>query len=122
MDIVVADDQDEVRSALRLILEDEPGLRVSSEARRAEDLLPAVAQIEAGLLILDWELPGLRPAELSRVLRDRRPGLKVIALSGWPEAQRAALDAGADAFVSKCDPPEQLLRVVRAICGGRGCS
>jgi DNA-binding NarL/FixJ family response regulator len=39
----------------------------------------------------------------------------VIALSSRPEAQRDALFVGADAFVSKCDPPEQIARALAAI-------
>jgi DNA-binding NarL/FixJ family response regulator len=118
MDVVLADDQAEVRSALRLILEDQQGLHVSSEACRADELLRAVEDVRDGVVILDWELPGLQTTDLLRVLAATRPDLKVIALSGRLEARRAALDAGADAFVSKCDPPEELLRVVRAVCGG----
>jgi len=118
MDIVLADDQDDVRSALRLILEDQPGLRVSSEACRADELLPAVSGLHDGVVILDWELPGLRPHDVLRVLAVTRPGVRVIAISGLPEARHEALDAGVDAFVSKCDPPEELLRVVHAVTGG----
>jgi CheY-like chemotaxis protein len=40
--------------------------------------------------------------------------LAVIVLSGQPEAEQDALDAGADAFVSKADPPEQLLAAMCA--------
>src|SRR3990172_2275896 len=118
MHVVLADDQAEVRSALRLILEDQQGLHVSSEACRADELLRAVEDVRDGVVILDWELPGLHTADLLRVLAATRPGLRVIALSGRLEARRAALDAGADGFVSKCDPPEELLRIVRAVCGG----
>jgi DNA-binding NarL/FixJ family response regulator len=44
----------------------------------------------------------------------------VIALSGRSEARLAALSAGADAFVSKGDPPERLLAAIRAKGIGRG--
>ena len=40
------------------------------------------------------------------------PDLCVIALSGRLEARRAAPDVGADAFVSKCDPPDRLLAAI----------
>ena len=50
----------------------------------------------------------------NNTLRGIRPDLPVIALSGWPEARRASLDAGADAFVSKGDPPEQLLAAINS--------
>lgn len=118
MDVVVADDQDEVRSALRLILEDQPGVRVLFEACRADELWPAVSGLRDAVVILDWELPGLRARETLRSLAATSPGLRVIAISGLPEARRAALEAGADAFVSKGDPPEELLRIVHTISGG----
>jgi CheY-like chemotaxis protein len=61
---------------------------------------------------LDWQLPGLAADHLLTTLREACPGLYVIALSGRPEARRAALAAGADAFVYKCDPPERLLAAI----------
>jgi DNA-binding NarL/FixJ family response regulator len=45
-------------------------------------------------------------------LRTTCPGLLVIALSGRPAARRSAMAAGADAFVSKADPPERLLKTI----------
>jgi len=46
----------------------------------------------------------------------RRP---VIALSRRPESEAAALNAGADAFVSKANPPEEVLETLRALVLGR---
>jgi CheY-like chemotaxis protein len=65
------------------------------------------------IILLDWELPGLQGGDALSTLRAHRPQLKVIALSGRPEARSAALAAGMNAFVSKGDPPEQLLAAVR---------
>ena len=53
--------------------------------------------------------------ELLSALRKRCPDLPVIALSGQPEVRRAALAAGADAFVGKADPPERLLVAIRSV-------
>jgi DNA-binding NarL/FixJ family response regulator len=109
MRVLLADDQTKVRSALRLLLEQEPGLSVVGEAAEAEDLLAQVEVTQPDLVLLDWELPGLRTDDRLSALRALCPQLKVIALSGQPEARRAALSAGADAFVSKGEPPERLL-------------
>jgi DNA-binding NarL/FixJ family response regulator len=49
---------------------------------------------------------------LLAALREACPDLLVIVLSGRTEVRRAALGAGADAFVCKCDPPEQLLEAI----------
>ncbi len=51
-------------------------------------------------------------------LRERRPNLPVIALSGRLEARQMALDAGVDAFVSKGEPPEQLLTTLYKVKNG----
>ena len=112
MRVLVADDQPKVRSALRLLLEQESGMSVVGEAVKAEDLLAQVEATQPDLVLLDWELPGLQGNDRLSILRTLRPQLKVIALSGKPEARRAAQAAGADAFVSKGDPPERLLAAV----------
>ena len=112
MRVLLADDQSKVRSALRLILEHQPDLNVLGEAVDAQGLLDWVRLVCPDVVLLDWELPGLPRHDLLSALRGLCPHLKVIALSGRPEARQAALAAGADAFVSKGDPPEQLLAAV----------
>ncbi|MBC8422404.1 MAG: response regulator transcription factor [Chloroflexi bacterium] len=119
MRILLADAQTKVRSAMRLLLEQEPGLNVTGEAADARDLLAQVEATCPDLVLLGWELPGLQPTGLLPALRSLCPHLKVIALSGRPEARRAALAAGADAFVSKGNPPEQLLAAVNDYQCGR---
>ena len=112
MQILLADDQPKVRFGLRVLLERQPGLKVVGEATNAEDLL---AQTEADcpdLVLLAWELPGLAGGDLLSALRGVCPDSFVIVLSGRTEVRRAALDAGADAFVCKCDPPERLLSAI----------
>ena len=122
MRVFLADDQPKVRSALRLLLEQERGLCVVGEAAEAEELLVQLKATRPDLMLLDWELPGLSLAnsvgpgkQLLSILHTFYPNLRVIALSGRPEACQAALAAGVDAFVSKGDPPERLLTTLRAI-------
>jgi DNA-binding NarL/FixJ family response regulator len=112
MHILLADDEPIVRSALRLLLEEDPDLHVVGEASEAGELLERLQAICPDLLLLDWELPGQQASDLLLAVRRRCPSLSVIALSGRPEAYRVALEAGADAFVSKVDPPERLLAAV----------
>ena len=112
MRVLLADDQSKVRAALRLLLQEELGLSVIGEATEAEDLLAQVEAMQPDLVLLDWELPGLRSDDHLPALRRLAPRLKIIVLSGQPEARRAALAAGTDAFVSKGDPPERLLAAV----------
>ena len=120
MRVLLADDRTEVRSALRLLLEQEQGIEVVGEADGAEGLLAQTKATCPDLVLLDWELPGLHADGPLSTLRQVCPDLFVIALSGRPEARRAALAAGVDAFVSKGDPPERLLAAVEG-CMDKRC-
>ena len=111
--LVIADDQIQVRSALRLFLEQAGGFAVVGEADDVVAALALVAQQQPDLLIVDWELPGGGGMTVLEAVRRAAPGSRVLVLSGLPEARRAALQAGADGFVSKGDPPERFLAAVR---------
>jgi DNA-binding NarL/FixJ family response regulator len=112
MRILLAESRPRVRFALRALLGDQPGLQIVGEAVHGQDLL---AQIEAAcpdLVLLSWGLPGPAGADLLRAVQRACDDLYVIVLSGRPEARRAILDAGANAFVSKVEPPERLLAAI----------
>jgi DNA-binding NarL/FixJ family response regulator len=115
MRVLLADDQPEVRSALRCILEQEPELSVVGEAAEVKELVEQIEAVSPDLILLDWELPGLDAANLPSALHADHPRPFIVALSGRPEAHRAALKAGADAFVSKGDPPDQLLATLHTV-------
>jgi DNA-binding NarL/FixJ family response regulator len=116
--VLIADGQPKVRFALRKLLERQPGLEVVGEVVQARDLLTQAEASSPDLVLLSWELPGLAAVGSLSALREACPALSVIALSGRSEARRAALDAGADAFVSKTDPPERLLAAIGSCWAG----
>jgi len=112
--ILVADNDARVRSALQTLLKQEPEL-VIGECSDLESLMVQVKKFKPALVLLDWELRG-RPATallFAAHTLNFRP--KTIVLSGRPESEQAALAAGADAFVSKADPPEYLLNTLRKL-------
>ena len=115
MRIVIADDQASVRSALKLLLEDQPGWQIVGEAHDVISLFSILRTVRPDVILLDWELPGLMHAGELAALRVQCPELQVLVLSGRPEAQREALVAGASAFVIKGDPPEGLILTLAAL-------
>jgi DNA-binding NarL/FixJ family response regulator len=110
--ILVADSQPKVRFALRVLLQRQPGLTVEDEAIDADELLAGMVTDCPDLVLLDWELPGLKAAGSLSILSELCPKTFLIVLSGRPETCGIALAAGADAFVSKADPPECLLAAI----------
>lgn len=118
MRILIADDQVRVRQALRVLLTQQPGVRVIGEAADGEELLAQVRVKAADLALIDWELPGLVEAGGLPALRCLCPTLQIVVLSGRTGVRSAAQSVGVDAFVSKGDPPESLLTALDR-CGAR---
>jgi len=119
MRILIADDEAPVRSALRLRLEHEPGLKVVGEADGVPGLLAQVRAALPDMVLLDWRLPGLAAGEVVPALRALRPGLLIVGLDG-PTDKSATTARLADTVVSKLDPPERLLAAL-GNCGPRMC-
>lgn len=115
MHLVIADRQAATRSALSMLLAPEENVEIVGEAGDKQQLLSIIEATQPDVILLDWELIGLATVDLLAELRTLPLSLKVIALSGRPEAQEVALGAGADNFVSKGDPPARLLTVLRAV-------
>ena len=114
MRILLAESLPRVRFALRALLVEQPGLQIVGEATHGQDLLVQVEATCPDLVLLSWGLPGLAGADLLPALRSVCDELYVIVLSGRPEARQAILDAGANAFISKVEPPERLLAAIES--------
>jgi DNA-binding NarL/FixJ family response regulator len=115
MRVLIADAHPEVRWALRTVIREELGLTVVGEVSDTEHLLDEARAQHPDVILLEWELPGQPGEELFADLGTLNHGSRVIVLSRRPEARQAALAAGAEAFVSKADAPEQLLTALRTL-------
>ncbi len=119
MRLYIADMNKNVRLGLQMVLHQEAGVQVVGTAAQAEGLLAQVEASQADVLLLDWQLPGASMTELISDLRALNPPPKIVVLSVRSEIEAPALSAGADAFVSKSAPPEELLEVVRSLKEGK---
>ena len=115
LNILIGDAQPRVRFGLRLLLEQQAGWRVVGEAEDVQTLLDHVGRGCPDLVLLDWELPGMPAQELLAAIRRSCPCLWVVFMSGRDELRHTALQAGADVFAYKADPPENLLRLIREL-------
>jgi DNA-binding NarL/FixJ family response regulator len=115
MRVLIADEQARVRSALQILLQQQPGVDIVGEASEATELLAQLRATQPDLVLLDWGLPDLVAIGSLTALRAVCPNVALIVLSGRPEARLAALAAGADDFVSKVDPPGQLLLAMHIV-------
>jgi two-component system NarL family response regulator len=110
--ILIVDDQPRARQGLTALLATCPQV---GEIREAENGEQALSLIEASLpdvVLMDARMPGMDGLEATRHIKARWPEVKLIILSMYPEYAQDALTVGAEAFVSKGAPPEQLLRTI----------
>ena len=118
--VLVAEDEDGVRELLRKILT-EHGYTVL-EARHGRDALMVSERYERPihLLVTDVVMPEIGGGELARKLSERRPGLRVLFVSGYTndEVLRRGIPGAGTAFVQKPFTPESLLRRVRDMLDG----
>ena len=113
MRTLLAVEQHDLRLALELYLDQEPGVIVVGMASEAASLRALLRTARPDLLLLDWDLPGYAPSNL--LIEAKRLGSPphVILLGKDLKVKQAALDAGADAFVLRGDLPDQLLAAIR---------
>ncbi len=118
--ILVVDDHAIVRTGIRRLLANMPGLELL-DAETGEEALAFIRQTSVQLLVLDLNLPGLGGLELLRRLLRTKPELPVLIFSmlAEPIYVARALQAGARGYVSKNAAPEELLRAIRAVLDGR---
>jgi CheY-like chemotaxis protein len=109
--ILLADDNPEIRSALRLLAE-ELG-HSAFEATDAAELLKHLSKGGADMLLLDWELPGLSPDTHMWEIRGLCPCCVVVAMSSRPEARAESGRLGAEAFLGRHEPPDVLIKLLQ---------
>ena len=113
--IFLAESEKHVLDALRLLVEQQTGMKVVGEARSAEALLVQVCQQEPDAILLDWNLPGFHPQRFIQALRDCCPSTKLLAISVRPEHAESAREYGLDGFLSKQLSAESFAALLNSI-------
>ena len=115
MRIFLAEADQQLRLGLQMLLHQEAGTYVVGMAVRADKLAVQVEASEADVVLLDWRLPGLSaPRHIAEIQALDSPPA-IIVLSVNPDVKAEALAAGADACISKSEPPDSLLEVVGSV-------
>lgn len=113
MRAVLADGEPTVRDALHTLLTQDLGVAVVGDADSAGALLREVESHKPDLVVVAWNLVAGEASARFVALRRSSPGLRIVVLGLRPETRQAALEAGADAFISKVDAADQVVRALR---------
>jgi DNA-binding NarL/FixJ family response regulator len=120
--VLIVDDQQRTRQSLRALLATWPRVEEVQEAANGRLAIGLVERLEPDVVLMDVRMPEMDGLEATQLIKTRWPQVKIIMLSMYTEYIESALDAGADAFVSKGEPPERLLSIVATIAarGNKG--
>ena len=116
--VLIADDEELVRTGLRMILQSEPDLEVVGEAVDGLEALRLSASLEPDVLLLDLHMPELDGQGVLRGLPADGPSVVVLTTFDTDANIQEALIAGASGFLLKDAPATQLVAALRAAASG----
>ena len=118
--LLLADDQELVRSALCALLDLEEDFEVVAAVGRGDEVVDAVRSHRPDVALLDIEMPGLDGLAAAAVLTAQVPACRVVMLTTFGRAGylRRAMEAGAVGFVVKDAPAEALAAAIRRVVAG----
>ncbi len=121
IDVLLADDHPTIRSGIRAIVEEAPGVRVVGEAGDGAEARRLMAALRPQVLLLDLRMPGPRPEETVAWVRACHPETAVLVLTAYDlDAYLARmLAAGAAGYLVKGVAPERLVAAVRRVARGQ---
>ena len=118
--LLLADDQELIRSALSALLGLEEDFEVVATVGRGDEVVAAAREHHPDVALLDIEMPGIDGLAAAAVLAQEVPECRSLILTtfGRPGYLRRAMESGARGFVVKDAPAEQLADAIRRVFAG----
>jgi two-component system, NarL family, nitrate/nitrite response regulator NarL len=115
--VVIADDHALIRHGLRVLFETQKGWIVTGEATNGREAVALAMDLQPDLVVLDISMPEMSGLQAAGKIRELLPGTKIVILSmhDSPQAQKEALRAGADAFLTKTADPAEMFKVIEGL-------
>ena len=119
--LLIADDEQLIRSALEALLGLEPDIEVVAGADNGTAAADLAAQLRPNVCLLDLEMPGADGIEAAQRIAAESPGSRVIIVTrhARPGVLRRALAAKIAGFVPKSTPAGELAQVIRDVAAGK---
>src|ERR1043165_4715879 len=118
--VVVVEDDRRLREQLVQILERTSGIRNLGAYASAEEALPQILARNPDVVLMDIKLPGMSGIDCVLEIKKTMPAVHIIMVTVFEDSERIfrALKAGANGYLVKSSPPEQLLAAIRDVSSG----
>lgn len=116
--ILIADDQESARNGLKALLTLYPGFEVVGLARDGREAVQMAEEYRPDVILMDIQMPIMDGLEATRIVKERWPMIKVIALTMYGGNKDEVISAGADVYLLKGFEPETLHKNMLGILDG----
>ncbi len=115
--ILIADDYEQIRRAVRTLLASHEEWDVCGEAVDGQDAIQKAKELKPDVVLLDISMPYLNGLEAARLIRKEVPQSEILILSQYEASEmlQPALEAGARGYVAKSNMSRDLLAAVEAV-------
>jgi two-component system response regulator NreC len=119
--VLLVDDHAVFRAGIRALLDKQSDLVVVGEAGTGDEAVVRAGATRPDVVLMDLSMPGKGGLEATRRIMALGIGANVIVLTALRQERQLldALEAGANGFIEKTAPVEDLTRAIRAAAGGR---
>jgi CheY-like chemotaxis protein len=117
MRILIVDDLARARQSMKALVGTHPAVIALNEATSGREAIELVASWGPDAVLMDVCMGEMDGIEATKAIKARWPNIKVIVLSMNGDYEAQALEAGADAFVNKGEPPARLLQALDVVAG-----
>jgi two-component system, NarL family, response regulator DesR len=118
--LLIADDQELIRSALTALLDLEEDFSVVASVGRGDEVVAAALATSPDVALLDVEMPGIDGLAAAAILAEQLPSCRALIVTtfGRPGYLRRAMESGAYGFVVKDTPVDRLADAIRRVASG----
>ena len=113
--ILIVDDSEDVRHALKGLLSLAEDMEVVGEAIDGQEGLKKAAELEPDVIIMDERMPGLNGLEASRIISESPLSSKVIMLTNYEDFESEAYKCGVTAYLIKGVKLDTLIECIRSV-------
>lgn len=119
--VVLADDHAIVLEGLKGLLDNEPDMEVVGGTTDGAEVLALVKRLTPEVVVLDYELGGMRATEIIGDLRAMPDAPRVLVLTAYHDGEtiRSVLESGAEGLALKTASPQQTLSAIRQVVDGQ---
>jgi DNA-binding NarL/FixJ family response regulator len=115
--LLIVDDHEIFRRGLRALLEPSSEWQICGEAVDGMDAVEQCKSLKPDIVVLDVSMPRLNGLEAARLIRKEKPEPQIVIITQHdsPQIRSAALEAGAQAFVTKSSVGSELVSALRGL-------